>query len=137
MVKNQEQFSSISVTPDIYCPSINENGKYIDFIPNFKDGGYYCECGSRKNKIYNTKNSLKQHFKTLKHIEWLKTMNNNKVNYYKENIELKETIKSQQIILTQLSNELSKKTLDYENFIKNYESHSVKTANLVDLLDLN
>lgn len=120
---------SISVEPDVYCPSINELGNYIDFIPNFKNGGYYCECGSIKNKIYKNKDSLRQHFKSLKHIQWIKHLNNNKINYYKENILLKETIKSQQIMLTQLSNQLITKNIEYENYKKRNE--------ILDLLDLN
>jgi hypothetical protein len=41
------------VEPDIYQPSIDEAGNYIDKIPcTLKTNGLSCPCGSRKDKTY-------------------------------------------------------------------------------------
>ena len=36
--------------PDVYSPSIDNNGNYIDIIPSFNiiNKGVSCPCGSRK-----------------------------------------------------------------------------------------
>jgi len=39
------------VEPDIYMPSIDELGNYVDKIPSCKKG-LTCPCGSRKDKVY-------------------------------------------------------------------------------------
>ena len=42
------------VESDVYSPSIDENGNYIDKIPSFSliKKGLLCPCGSRKDKTY-------------------------------------------------------------------------------------
>ena len=39
------------VEPDIYTPSINDNGLYVDKVPpfNYIKKGLTCPCGSRKD----------------------------------------------------------------------------------------
>lgn len=84
----------IALTPDIYTPSIDDNGNYIDNIPIIKNG-IICECGARKDKIYDNGTKFATHIKSQKHQKWLMLLNQNKANYYVESIKNKEVLESQ------------------------------------------
>lgn len=101
---------NIVVEPEYYSPSIDKDGNYIDRPLNNNEirHGVKCHCGSRKNMIYNIGN-FTTHTKTKRHVQWLSEMNNNKRNYYAENIKLSELVDSQKIIIARL--DLEKRTL--------------------------
>jgi len=105
------------VEPDIYSPSIDENGNYIDKIPSFNiiKKGLLCPCGSRKDKVYETHTVFSSHIKTKRHISWLVTLNFNKANYYVKNQKLKETVQNQKLIIAKLEKDINTKimTIDY------------------------
>ena len=103
---------SLITEPEIYSPNINEKGEYIDYIPpkNKVELGIRCPCGSRKDKIYNTQSKFSTHIKTKIHKKWLESVNNNKSNYYVENLRLKDTINSQKLTIARL--EISNKQKD-------------------------
>lgn len=95
------------VETDIYTPSVDENGNYIDKIPVLsKHEGIRCPC-SRKDKIYN----LAQHMKTKCHQNWLKTINLNKTNYFMENMELRNVVSNQKLIIAKLEKDLNAKLI--------------------------
>jgi inner membrane protein involved in colicin E2 resistance len=103
--------------PDIYSPSLDELGNYIDKIPSYSllKHGLRCPCGSRKDKIYQTQSIFSSHVKTKTHQQWLATLNLNKSNYFVENEKLKTTIQNQKLIIAKLERELNNKimTIDY------------------------
>lgn len=103
--------------PDIYSPSISDNGNYIDKIPSFNNlkNGLRCPCGARKDKTYDTHSIFYSHIKTKCHQNWLNTLNLNKANYYIENEQLKETLQNQRIIIGKLEKNVQNKimTIDY------------------------
>jgi hypothetical protein len=107
----------LATEPDIYSPGIDDNGNYIDIMPsfNFNENGYYCPCGSRKDKVYESKSKLQTHSKTKCHKSWLNNLNLNKSNYYKESEKSKEIIKSQKIMIGNLQKQIDTKsyTIDY------------------------
>ena len=129
------------VEPDIYTPSIDENGNYIDKIPSFSliKKGLLCPCGSRKDKIYDSRTIFSCHIKTQMHAKWLASLNLNKANYYIENEQLKETIQNQRLIIAKLEKDVNTKimTIDYltqqlnKSIISNKTSN-VNTSNLLD-----
>jgi len=93
--------------PDIYEPNINEKGDYIDTCPSsnkFKNG-LRCCCGTRKEHIFDSRQSFSTHIKTKTHQKWLQDLNINKLNYYTENIKYKEIINTQKIIIARLQKE--------------------------------
>jgi len=95
------------IESDIYEPTINEKGDYIDVIPcsyKFKNG-IRCSCGTRKEHIYDNRQSFLIHCKTKTHQKWLNEINMNKMNYYVENVKLKELIDNQKIIIARLQKE--------------------------------
>ena len=95
------------VEPDIYTPSIDATVNYIDKIPIFsKNEGIHCPC-SRKDKIYN----FSQHMKTKCHQNWLKTINLNKTNYFMENMELRNTVLNQKLIIARMEKEINAKMI--------------------------
>ena len=99
------------IEPGIYSPSIDETGNYIDKIPMIpKNEGIHCPC-SRKDKIYN----FSQHMKTKGHQQWLKTINLNRTNYFVENMELRNTVANQKLIIARMEKEMNTKmmTIDY------------------------
>lgn len=98
----------IATTPDLYTPSVDENGKYIDSKLVIIRNGIKCPCSLNNHKVYENKKSFTNHTKTKRHQQWLQSLNHNKSNYYVENIRNLEIIKNQQFIIQRLENELSK-----------------------------
>ena len=95
------------VEPDIYQPSIDEAGNYIDKIPcTLKTNGLSCPCGSRKDKTYDSFAKFRAHIQTKVHQKWLEGVNANRANYLVECISLRETVKTQQIIIAQMQRQL-------------------------------
>jgi hypothetical protein len=103
----------ISLTPDIYTPSVDETGNYIDNIPPIHHG-LKCPCGSRKDVIFETKGKFSVHCKSSVHQKWLAILNQNKANHYTEMLKLKEIVESQQKIIAeqQVKIDLHKKELE-------------------------
>jgi len=122
--------------PDVYSPSIDNNGNYIDIIPSFNiiNKGVSCPCGSRKGKIYETHTVFSNHIKTKCHQKWLSNLNLNKANYYVENENLKETIQTQRIVIAKLEKDLNTKLLTIDYLTK--QLHNISNPTVVkDLLD--
>ena len=105
------------VESDIYSPSIDINGNYIDKVPSFVNitNGLRCPCGARKDKTYDCSSYFSTHIKSKTHQKWLNELNINKTNLYVENIKIKETINNQRLIIAKMEKELSikSKTIDY------------------------
>ena len=105
------------VEPDIYTPSINDNGLYVDKVPpfNYIKKGLSCPCGSRKDKIYETHSVFVAHTKTKTHQKWLEMLNTNKANLYVDLETAKEVISNQRLIIAKLEKDVSNKimTIDY------------------------
>tara|TARA_B100001109_G_C18812357_1_gene450343 strand:- start:840 stop:1223 length:384 start_codon:yes stop_codon:yes gene_type:complete len=121
----------ISIEPTIYQPGINFSGDYIDNIPNFKfnTAGIICPC-SNKDKVFINRQSFIGHTKTKKHSLWLDTINNNKSNYLVDNISLKETIKTQKIIIARYEKQIRDLNKQIEHLTPKYDPG-------IDLLGLN
>ena len=105
------------VEPDIYSPSIDDNGLYIDKVPpfNYIKKGLVCPCGSRKDKVYESHSVFISHTKTKAHQKWLEGLNLNRANFYVELEKSKEVISSQRLIIAKLEKDISNKimTIDY------------------------
>ena len=129
------------VEPDVYSPSIGENGNYVDKIPPFNliKKGLSCPCGSRKDKIYETHCIFSTHIKSKSHQKWLANINLNKANFYIENITLTKTIANQKLIIANYDHVLMNKnmTIDYltQQLCKNDPQHNNNKTN-VNLLDI-
>ena len=97
----------LTVESDIYEPCINENGDYSDYLsPSSKfKHGLRCPCGTRKEHIFDNRQSFNNHIKSKTHQKWLSDLNTNKMNYYNENIMLNETINNQKFIIAKLQRE--------------------------------
>jgi hypothetical protein len=125
----------ITLTPDTYIPSVDENGNYIDKIPKIKNG-LYCSCGARKDKVYETLTKFSTHTKSKIHQKWISNLNNNKANYYVELIKSKELVEQQQKILIKLETQLQTKslTIDYlTNLLESKNNINNRSVNLLDL----
>jgi hypothetical protein len=104
-----------------YAPNINSVGVYVDHVPL---NTVKCPCGNKKY----TKQSFSSHTKTQRHEKWLATLNANKANYYVENEKLKDIVKTQQLLLTRLENEVRMKQF----IIDDIKQKHVQTINLLD-----
>lgn len=122
--------------PDIYAPSIDEQGNYVDKISAFSvKKGLYCPCGSRKDKIYDSYSIFSAHTKTKMHKKWLENLNLNKANYYIENEKQKEIIQNQRLIIAKLEKDINTKimTIDYlTQQIHNMQPIKNNVGNLLD-----
>jgi alpha-N-acetylglucosamine transferase len=99
----------LALEPDMYSPSIDEAGNYVDRIPPIRHG-IYCVCGSRKDKLYDTTAKFRTHIGTKIHQKWLTDLNTNRANYYVENIRLEDTIKQQRLLIAQMEKEINTKS---------------------------
>ena len=124
----------LALEADVYVPNVDEAGNYVDKPPHKK--GIYCPCASRKDKLYNTTQQFALHTKTKSHIRWMQDLNFNKSNYYKECIELHETIKNQRQIIAQLDIELQHRT-NTINILTQHITQAQKKGVVEDLLDMN
>jgi len=123
------------VASDIYEPCVNENNNYIDYIPpssKFKNG-LRCHCGTRKEHIFDTRQSFTCHIKTKTHQKWLSELNINKMNYFTENIKLTETIANQKIIIARLQRDNDENIKLIAHLTKKLEFKSNENM-VVDLL---
>jgi len=120
--------------PDLYSPSINDIGNYVDKIPSFNNikHGLRCPCGSRKDKTYDTHSIFASHIKTKKHQSWLVDLNLNKTNFYLENISLKNTITNQQLIIAKMENDINNRTMTIDYLTKQIVSNSTTVNDLLD-----
>lgn len=105
------------VEPDIYQPSIDDHGNYIDQMPSFQyiKKGLTCPCGSRKDKVYDSASKFSTHSKTKIHQKWLTNLNANRANFYIENEKLKEIVENQKFIISRMEKDIQTKiyTIDY------------------------
>ena len=123
------------VEPDIYSPSVDNNGNYINKIPSFTNlkNGLRCPCGTRKDKCYESASNFSTHIKTKKHIKWLSDVNLNRANYFVENVNLKETITSQKLIISRMEKDLQNKSLTIDYLTSQiYKQGSSCVDNLLD-----
>ena len=129
----------ITTTPDMYTPSVDNNGNYVDRIPVIKHG-LFCPCGSRKDKIYENASKFSSHIKSKIHQKWLIILNDNKANYYMESLKYKEISENQQKIITRFEQQLQQKslTIDYltEQLVRNKNIPQNTNTDLLNLLDL-
>ena len=121
---------------ELYSPSINNNGDYIDFIPSFNNlnNGLRCACGTRKDHCYKNGTEFKNHVKTKTHEKWLINLNMNKANYYNENEKLKELVENQKLIIAKLEKRVIKKinTIDILTSLIKKKEDSKTVTNLLD-----
>ena len=128
----------LTVQPDLYAPSIDDDGNYIDKIPSFNivKKGLYCSCGSRKDKIYDSSSKFGNHIKTKIHTKWLLDLNLNKSNYYIQTLKDKDLINNQKLIIARMElNILNKeRTIEYlTDQLQKPSFNKVKVENLIDL----
>lgn len=105
------------IEPDIYEPNIDDNGNYVDYLPpsaKFKNG-LRCNCGARKDHVFDSRQCFSSHIKSKTHQKWLTELNINKMNYYTECEKLKDTVNNQKIIIARLEKEINikLKTIDF------------------------
>ena len=121
--------------PDIYSPSIDEIGNYVDKVPSFITikNGIRCPCGSRKNKVYDTYCIFSNHVKSKTHQKWLSNLNLNKANYYIKNEELNTILQQQKIIIARLEKDLQNKIMTIDFLTQQLSVKNEKTVNnLID-----
>ena len=126
------------VEPDLYQPSIDNNGNYVDRIPSFNSlkNGIRCPCGSRRDKLYDCSAYFTSHVKTKTHQKWLAELNANKMNYFSENAKLKQLIAEQRLIIAQMEKELNDKQRNIcflsHQLMQKHENEN-KVINLLDM----
>jgi len=129
----------LTVEPEIYSPSIDDLGNYIDVIPpstNLKNG-IKCSCGgSRKNQSYNTASTFAKHTKSVTHQKWLENINNNKSNYYVETITLRKTVDNQRQIIAEKEKLISSKELVIQCLTEQIEKEKAKNMRPIKLIDI-
>ena len=128
--------SDIALTPDVYTPTINDSGNYIDCKPVIRHG-MTCPCGTRKDKVYETNAKFNTHTKSKIHQKWLQQLNNDKANHYIEMLKLKEINENQQKIISKMETDLGIRinTIDYlSRQLLSKEQSSQNTVS--DLLDI-
>jgi hypothetical protein len=135
-----EQSQSLVLEPELYQPSQNTDGQYLDYLPptySFKNG-LKCPCGARKSHVFETRYNFNIHIKSKTHQKWLSDLNMNKTSHMTECESLKELVNSQKLIIARLERELNlkMKTIDYlTQQLMNRDAAAANTPNY-NLLDL-
>lgn len=113
---NHISSTDLALEAEIYTPNVDDNGIYVDKIPPVAvlKNGIRCPCGTRQDKTYNTVVKFSAHIKTKKHQEWITNLSKNKMNYYEENVKLKDTIHNQRLIIASLEKSINNKNLTIE-----------------------
>jgi len=124
--------SDIALTPDMYSPSVDDDGNYIDKLPTIKHG-IMCLCGTRKDKRYDTSSKFASHLKSKTHHTWLNSLNQNKVNHYIQLIEHKSLVENQRKIIGNLEKQLSQKNTTIDYLSEQLIVRNNVTANLLDI----
>lgn len=97
----------ITETPETYVPALSDDGNYIDRIPIIPPVGIRCPCTQR---VYERRQPFRTHTGSEIHISWLRHINQNRQNYYKEATESKDIVRQQQQLLTAKEVDISKLT---------------------------
>jgi hypothetical protein len=92
----------LALQAEIYYPILNEEHNYVDKTPSNIAHGIRCPCSLKKDKVFITNGLFSSHTKTKRHQAWLAELNTNKINYIKENEELKKTVENQRKIISQM-----------------------------------
>ena len=122
----------LTLEPELYAPSLDNNGIFVDNIPQIRHG-IRCPCSSRE---YTTKQNFVVHTKTKTHQKWLESVNNNRENLFVENVRLNELVKNQQLIIAKLENEVKTKSFAIEVLAKMLSDAQNPNTTTCDLLDL-
>jgi hypothetical protein len=124
----------LALQPNLYGPSIDANGNYVDRIPYGNTIMLQCPCGTRKDKVYETHSMFAAHTKTKTHQKWIHELNLNKANFFTENIELKSLIHNQRKIIASLEKDISDKTRTIDYLIAQLTTTSSVEEDLIDFL---
>ncbi len=130
---NKSKKMEIATEPDIYMPSMDEHGNYVDKITSFTKG-LRCPCGTRRDKVYKTTSLFSTHIKCDSHKKWIIDMNHNKSNYYAEAIKTKETVRELQLIIGDLNNKLANRDMTIE-YLTNQLHGKIVVPTTTNLLD--
>jgi hypothetical protein len=122
----------LAIEPELYAPSINDQGVYIDKIPPIRHG-IQCPCGARKEKVFDTRSQFNAHIKTKAHQKWLDTLNENRMNLYVENIELRETVLQQRLIIAQQERAINNHMKTIAALTEKFIRQETPIENLIDL----
>jgi hypothetical protein len=102
--------SQVANQSDIYEPSVDETGRYIDRIPVFnshrKEYGIRCPCSKREH-IYKERANFSMHTKAKCHQDWLEKLNQDQTNYFAEASNLREIVNQQKLIIAKMEKEQS------------------------------
>jgi hypothetical protein len=118
--------------PDVYVPSIDEQGNYCDKIHGSFKKPITCPCGARRDKIYETHSMFSAHVKTKTHLKWIADLNLNKANFFVENQNLRETIQNQRILIAQMEKEIQQRTLTIDYLTSQLCKTQIETPDLLD-----
>ena len=126
----------IALQPEVYKPSLDNNGNYIDSLLSFNlEMGIVCPCMPGKDRVFKNKTKFNYHKKTQTHQRWLEKINTEKNNLFVENIKLKELVETQKKLLAQFDIEIMKKNAIIEFLSSKTKSGELKheTINLIDI----
>lgn len=121
--------------PELYCPSVNAVGNFIDVVPPISKDGIRCPCACRKDKVYEP-HTFSNHTKTKAHQTWLHNLNLNKSNLFVQCEKYRDLVAQQQVIITEQSNKIAQLELELQTTTQclaiQLKSLSVPVANLLD-----
>ena len=119
--------SIIDTTPTTYTPKMNIDTRlYSDHCMFDILSGTICPC-TPKHTFYK-KSSFMSHQKSKRHLVWIQHLNDNATNFYQQVLEQEKTIKTQQILLTNMDKQLKQK----DTIISYYENKYLSSHNYAE-----
>tara|TARA_B100000073_G_C23620823_1_gene528449 strand:- start:270 stop:659 length:390 start_codon:yes stop_codon:yes gene_type:complete len=125
--------SVIETAANMYTPKMDVDTRLYSDQPVVDiTHGIICPCTSKH--IFYKKTSFQTHQKTKRHLNWIRFLNDNSMNYYQQVLEQEKTIKNQQLILADMDKQLQRKTTIIEYYENKYLSSCQYTdeKNLLD-----
>lgn len=130
---------TLAIDSDIYEPSMNEDGMYVDNVRGIKfKNGLRCPCSggnAHELHVFASSSNFRIHCASQKHQKWLQDLNANKSNHYVQNIRLEETVNAQKLIIARMERELNEKTRTIDYLSRQLMLRDTKTIedNLLDM----
>lgn len=129
---------NVTLTPDLYEPTIDNDGNYIDRKPTIING-IKCPCSFQTKKVYDFSSKFATHIKSKGHKKWLIQLNRDKMNHYILYIKQKDLIEDQKRIIADfdIKNQNNLMTINYLTHQLVSKSNNIREEQpLIDLLDI-
>lgn len=125
--------NDLALQSELYSPSINDNGEYIDKLPPKSHFllGMRCPCGARSGHVYSAASNFQTHMQSVAHKRWLTALNQNRHNHLRDKVELEALVKEQRCIIARLETQVQQQNTRISNLYRTISDLSSTVATTI------